>query len=485
MTSQTRISPDPRLPSSNNGILRPIALVILGIFLVWIILTRSLAASLAENTPATALALQPQEPRALLRIAKTKLTELLKLSSHEQPSANQKVYPSTDGITNLARLAEKVFAPANTDPANTPEGPSLEASDERKDTPTDTSALHNDIRMLAEQAIAVDPWNADALVILGRLAEHDGDIQRTADLMRAAARLSIRESYAVYWLLLMAQRNNDAAAVLRYSDTLLRTRGGSLPLVVPLLAQAVEKDQTAADVTTLLATDPPWRTSFLATLPSAMTDARTPLHLFQKLAGTAHPPTHFEISRYITFLIGKGFYELAYYTWLQFQPPEQLARITALHNPGFDAPPSGFPFDWTLSEGSGVTLEIRPLPGESERKALFVEFTQGRADFRGVSQTTLLGPGTYELKGSLKGTVVGARGLVWRTICTDGATLGQSALLRGDFPQWRSFSFAFTVPETGCRAQQVRLELDARSASERLVTGSMWFDDLELRRSQP
>jgi hypothetical protein len=55
-------------------------------------------------------------------------------------------------------------------------------------------------------------------------------------------------------------------------------------------------------------------------------------------------------------------------------------------------------------------------------------------------------------------------------------------LLSGEIPQWRGFSLTFTVPPEGCRAQQIRLDLDARSASEKLVTGSMWFDDLALTR---
>jgi hypothetical protein len=42
----------------------------------------------------------------------------------------------------------------------------------------------------------------------------------------------------------------------------------------------------------------------------------------------------------------------------------------------------------------------------------------------------------------------------------------------------------FTVPQTGRRAQQVRLDLDAPSLSEKFIAGSMWFDDLDLRRTQ-
>jgi hypothetical protein len=39
------------------------------------------------------------------------------------------------------------------------------------------------------------------------------------------------------------------------------------------------------------------------------------------------------------------------------------------------------------------------------------------------------------------------------------------------------------VPPTGCPAQYIRLDLDARMASEQLVTGSMMFTNLELSRA--
>jgi hypothetical protein len=192
-----------------------------------------------------------------------------------------------------------------------------------------------------------------------------------------------------------------------------------------------------------------------------------------------------EISGYINFLIGKKFHELAYYTWLQFLPAEELARISPLYNRSFETTPSGLPFDWVLTQGNGVTTEIRRRTDKVEEHALALEFGQGRSEFPGVTQLTLLGPGSYTLKGQYKGTLVGRRGLVWRVTCAGAQPLAQSDLLRGSIPQWREFTISFTVPQTGCRAQQIRLDFDARSASERLISGSMWFDELDLRRTQP
>jgi hypothetical protein len=477
-----------------KGYLRLALLTVLGASLVWIILTRSLAASLAETSPETALVLQPQEPRALLTLAKAELNALLK-ASEGGPDISTPTLETTDKgpidrLASLSRLAESALLKASpeADRASELQRP---LGSQPSDMSDEASSLRDgadkakSIRELAETAIAADPFNAEALGILGQLAERSGDNDRTAPLMEAAARLSIRESYAVYWLMQRAQRENDNPAVLRYADMLLRTRGRAVPLVVPVLAQMAETKDRTNDVTALLKDNPPWRPAFFANLSNNITNARTPLFLLLGLQGTAHPPTNLEISGYINFLIGKKFHELAYYTWLQFLPAEELARISPLYNRSFETTPSGLPFDWVLTQGNGVTTEIRRRTDKVEEHALALEFGQGRSEFPGVTQLTLLGPGSYTLKGQYKGTLVGRRGLVWRVTCAGAQPLAQSDLLRGSIPQWREFTISFTVPQTGCRAQQIRLDFDARSASERLISGSMWFDELDLRRTQP
>jgi hypothetical protein len=457
---------------------------------VWIIVTRSLAASLAEWSPETALFLQPQEPRALLTIAKAEFNALLKTSEGDPGTSSARVETTTDEgpidrLATLSRLAEAALLNAAPESDSTPQIPEPAPGSQPSESEASSQGIdpNASIRSLAEAAIAADPFNADALGLLGQLAERSGDMSRTAPLMEAAAGLSIRESYAVYWLLQRSQRENDTPAVLRHADTLLRTRGRSVPLVVPVLAQMAETKESTAAVTQLLTGNPPWRPAFFASLSSSITDARTPLHLLLGLQGTTHPPTALEISGYINFLISKNFHELAYYTWLQFLPAEELARLSPLYNRSFESTPSGLPFDWVLTQGSGVTTEIRPRSDIADEHALFLQFGQGRSEFPGVRQLTLLGPGNYELKGKHKGTLIGPRGLIWRVTCSGAQPLAQSDLLRGDVPQWRDFTLSFNVPQTGCRAQQIGLHLDARSASEKMITGSMWFDDLSLTRS--
>jgi hypothetical protein len=56
-------------------------------------------------------------------------------------------------------------------------------------------------------------------------------------------------------------------------------------------------------------------------------------------------------------------------------------------------------------------------------------------------------------------------------------------MIGGRIASWTPFSFEVTVPAADCAAQSLRLVLDARTPSERLVAGSMSFDNLSVDRA--
>jgi len=203
------------------------------------------------------------------------------------------------------------------------------------------------------------------------------------------------------------------------------------------------------------------------------------------LRASAAPPTAAELKPYLEFLVGHKLYDLAYYTWLQFLPPEELHHAGLLFNSKFEVLPSGMPFDWVISSGSGVTIDVVPRPDNESEHALRIDFEYGRVDYRGVTQLVMLTPGTYSFQGKYEGQFVGPRGLKWRIVCAGNETmpLGESVMMTGTGSTWRDVGFKFTVPSTNCRAQYIRLDLDARMASEQLVAGSMFFGDLRLSRS--
>jgi hypothetical protein len=478
---------------TSSGILRAAVLAAVGATLAWQVISRSLVAYLGVVAPETALVLRATEPTALLNLADSGLMGLDLDRSAESGAGsgarNQKravqggsEAPEQAGgrLRVWAELAKSIGKSRQVERASglakSPAEPAGGASG--------VVRTKDEVRGWAELALASDPLNPRALRILGQLADAAGDHAEASTLMRTAARLSIRESVAVYWLMRKSYENGDYATTVANADVLLRTRSEALKFVMPILAQMSENKDANGELKKLLAGNPPWRAQFFSAFPRSVADARAPLDLLLAVRDTPTPPTAADLRAYLDVLIGHKYYELAYYVWLQFLETAQLRSIGLLFNGSFEAAPSGLPFDWVIRSGAGVTVDILERPDQDGQHALFVEFGQGRVEFQGVAQLVMLAPGTYRFKGKYRGELVGRRGLVWRVTCAGGTSvpIGESAMTTGAAPLWRDIEFSFTVPDANCRAQQLRLELDARMASEQLVSGSIWYDELRIVR---
>jgi hypothetical protein len=475
--------------------LRAVILVALGAVLAWQVVVQSLGAYLATAAPETALTLQGANPVALLSLADAALPGLdLERKKEGAPAsaadpnraAGGKPEASTESSERLriwAELARSVDK-GSQDNAQVSE---LAKSPPAPGTSAGAGGHTSDraqVRGWVEAALAGEPISAHALRILGQLAEADGEDGRAERFMRAAARRSVRESVALYWVMRKSYQSKDYALAIYCADALLRTRTGTMPYVMPTLVEMAQNKDANGELKMLLGGNPPWRAEFFSSLPKSVTDARTPLDILLAVKDTPTPPTSADLKPYLDVLIAHKYFELAYYTWLQFMGPEQLRSIGLLYNGSFEATPSGLPFDWVMRGGAGASVEILERPDQEDQHALFIEFSQGRVEFPGVVQLLMLAPGTYRFKGRYRGEIVGRRGLVWRALCAGGRgpPIGESQMTVGQAPAWRDIEFTFTVPNTDCRAQQLRLDLDARMASEQLVSGSVWHDELRIQR---
>jgi hypothetical protein len=467
---------------------RTILLGIAGAILAWLVVSRSLGAYLADVAPQTALWLDPQQPQALVNLA--------------DRSVNASV------STNALSAEDRDQGPENTDPgklsgtsasgAGAPDqiagdGTGIkESSDDNLRKMDRAFEMANSnrsidlaaVRAWAESALLRGPLNARALRILGQVADAGGNAPDVLKFMSAATKQSLHESIAVYWMMRKSAEGGDYKTAVFYADALLRTNPGLAPFVVPLLARFAEQPASKELINQTLESNPPWRNVFFEYLPSGISDARTPLDLLLALRTSPAPPDAKEIDDYLSILIAHKFYDLAYYAWLQFLPPDELRSAGLLFNGDFELRPSGSPFDWTIKQGSGVTVDIVPAPDKAEGHALLIEFLFGRVDYHSVSELVLLAPGTYRFDGQYKGKIAGPRGMKWRLVCAGEAEtrIGESPMISGVTPAWKDVHFIFTVPAADCRAQYVRLDLDARMASEQLVSGAIMFDELHISR---
>jgi len=441
--------------------------------LAWLVLTKSLPYALAPTNPDLALRLNPDNPIALLAKAERARAALLAIVTRAAAAA--KTRRRADG-----RQRSTAPGPAGTKahPSQTalPEFSSPEARN------VERQRLRKKIRTTARHIIRVDPLNATAYRLLGEVTD---DPQRVRVLMQQAVRRSRHESAALFWLLNDAFAGKDFPAALNYADWLLLTRPALTRYVMAYLAEIARVPAGRALVVDRLATAPKWRGAFIRALSAGVGREKQVLELMNRLKRTANPLTARELSPYIHALIGKRKVYEAYNVWLQLLPEAQLVSLGFLTNGEFESNPSGLPFDWQTGRPRNATFEFSPRPDGETGRALHLLLGPGRVTFPSIRQTIILAPGPYRLQVSYRGSIRGKRGLRWRVSCLFGRRqiIAQTDMLRGVVKKWRPIDLEFTVPDApGCQAQQLSLIHDARSASEELVSGEAWFDDLKLRR---
>jgi hypothetical protein len=435
----------------------------LGLALAWLTLTKSLPFALAPIAPDWALALNPNNPAALIAKAR-QINERMLSQTGMRPNPNESG-PTSQRINTLEKLPEAAS-----------EGGMDELGGER-------DAMRKQIRQLAIKALGTDPLNAEAYALLGMVTHEP---ERVRMLMQEAFNRSRRESAALLWLLNESFYRKDYRLALDYGDLLIRTRPELAHYAMSYLARTAEDAEGFPLVANALAKRPSWRGQFFDVLSRSMLQAGTPFRLMISLKAEGAPPSAKELAPYLDALINKGQADEAYSAWLQFLPEGELANLGLLTNGNFGNLPSGSPFDWRIAPGVNAVAEfVQPANVGSER-LLHVSFGSGRVKFPELSQIVVLGPGHYRLEGKLRGTISAKRGLRWRLSCANGSrVLAETDMLMGETGQWRIFALEGDVPlSRDCVGQTLRLLHDSRSPSEEFISGEVWFGSLRLVRTR-
>lgn len=377
-----------------------------------------------------------------------------------------------DARAELSTAQARIVESSGADPAEG-DAPSPHAIESNE-------ALH--ARVL--RALYFEPLNARALELLGILAANDGDASRAATLMSAALKRSKRSPAALYFCMSQKLAAGEIQEAVALADALLRIRPLAVSSIAPILIRIAAETEGANRIADALARSPPWRARLFRFLNSDPTFASGTLGILLALKNSPEPPTEQEIDPFLWALAAHGKYRLAYAAWLQLLPLDSLGEAKFLFNGSFQFPPTSSPFDWRMPGGDGLIAEIAPSGEEPGKNALSLVFGGGRVEFNPVSEILVLPAGRYLLSGILKGEIAGQRGLKWQVACVAPASqnvFAETPTILGEFAGWTPFSLPFEVPPA-CTAQIVRLILDAHSASERLVSGSVAFTELTIAK---
>ncbi len=454
---------------------RSVLFALLSLFLCWLVLTKSLPYVLATSDPDLALALNPNNPKALIAKAQQTREKLLSLMGMEgAPSTKEEQEnASTDG--EGPEKEKRLSSIADLPKAR----PEPEGNSEPKSVRED---LRSQIRDLATKAIANDPLNASAFTLL---AEVTDDPERSRSLMQEAVRRSRREATAVFWLLNDSFYRKDFAAALDNADILLRSKPNIAKLILNYLANICRDPQGRTLLVQRLAEDPSWRALFMEQLWEVMHQDPAAALLIAELKKTKRPGSAGELAPYINELAKNGAPDAAYNLWLAQLPADRLEKLDFLTDPGFEQDGWHTVFNWEILPGVNAAAEFVASGQPGGQRLLHVSFGEGRVEFPAVKQVLVLPPGHYRLEGKLRGSIIGKRGLRWQLACLWGArtVLGETDMLLGQSEEWRAFALEAEVPQNSqCVGTVLRLIHNSRSASEEYVTGEAWFGGLQLER---
>jgi tetratricopeptide (TPR) repeat protein len=333
----------------------------------------------------------------------------------------------------------------------------------------------------AREALRHNPLLPEALTLLARSSEQEGEIDRATQLMNLATRVNLRDLRSQLWLLVQDLRSGRVNIALNRIDVLLR---GQFPQAIGPIAAALPQILThepyRLGYVKLLRTNPRWREVWFVDLLRRSDDLSALTYLFAELQADESGPTERELQVLLTRLTDAGMFDEAHDIWVRSLPADRREEADLLYNEEFRYPLTNLPFDWAIQPVSNAMVRVGTQNGA---RTINVDFFGGRVKFEHVSHLLNLAPGPYRFQGRERSQdLQNERGLRWRIACVgdDAETLGTTDLVSGDTP-WRTFAVDVVVPTGKCPYQKLVLELPARAALETEVVGRVSYADLDLR----
>lgn len=331
---------------------------------------------------------------------------------------------------------------------------------------------------LGRQALVRSPFDVPSLRVVGLAEARAGRESQADDILTLAGNWSLRDSQTHAWLVERRLRQGDYSSAFAHADTLVRRRESLQPQVFRLFTVAATEDpQRSLPVTAgLLASSPPWRNTYLASLNRSPAQLQVQMSLAILLQHSRAPFSNAELQRLYRTLLGKGQFDAIQTLRARLNRPPVGDAVT---NGDFTDASAPEPFKWRLDQKAGVTSAIVADDVHRSDQALRVDY-DGYANARIAEQLVLLPPGSHRFSAMIKiETGDPAARLAWTLTCIpDGRTVASVPAGGPDAARntWTPFAARIEVPG-GCPAQWLRLET---RAEDRRTPTAAWFDRIEI-----
>jgi len=327
---------------------------------------------------------------------------------------------------------------------------------------------------LARASLERTSFNVRALRTLGLSEAQQNRRPQANELLTLAGNWSLRDDPTHAWLIEYRLSRNDYHSAFAHADTLARRRADLQPRVFYLFnTAAIQDPRSLPALVSLLEVNPPWRAAYLNQLYRTADGHRIAATLAMALHGTRGPFTQTELDVLYRQLLSRSWLQAMEQVRARVGQPAPGARLV---NGDFGPQTAPAPYEWRLSTGSGLVIEI--LPDDlREDSALRAQYGSLAPDSL-AEQLLQLKPGRYRFAGEQRREAGKSEaGMSWTITCLEDGRQLAGVPLSNASETWRRFSTSFVVPAAGCQAQWLRL---TPKPAHRRTTLVGWYDRLSV-----
>ncbi len=345
------------------------------------------------------------------------------------------------------------------------------------------SELRVELDANARAMIALAPGNARGYSFLATLYAIEGDLKAAERYFAAALEVSPTDLVALTVQFRTAVVEDDPVAAGKAMNVLLRRYPKRLNEIAEYIPFFLVTPSRSAIFASFLRDNPPWRGDVVRELVKTEPGAAFVGGVLVDELRDGQPLNARERTMVINSQVSQGRPDQAYRFFLSTLGDEGRGRAGYVSDGRFEGIGSGSVFDWTVNAPNGV--EVRAGPDAAGGAGLKVRFRDSPTRLGTVYQSLVLPPGTYRLVSEADAIqLVAPKDVYWRLTCR-GGNRGERARLQFLPGRYRNRSFAteFTIPETGCPVQLLRLETGVRTDSLRIrYSGELRIRHIAIER---